>query len=71
MLVNWKSPNTIIALALIAFGMGIFLYALIAGLGGAQAVFLILGYVAGWISSVVLFFYRKSPPKQPPPGGGA
>jgi len=62
--IDWKSPNTIIALALIAFSFFVFLLVLFRGLGGDNAVFAILGYIAGWISSVVLFFFRKAPPKE-------
>lgn len=62
--VDWKSPNTIIALAFIALATFIFLFVLFTGRGGDNAVFAILGYIAGWISSIVLFFFRKSPPEK-------
>jgi amino acid transporter len=60
---DWKSPNAIIALAFIVFAFFVFGFVLFQRLGGDNAVFAILGYIAGWVSSIVLFFYRKSPPK--------
>jgi hypothetical protein len=60
-MIDWKSPNTVIALAFIALTFFIFLMALFKGMGGEQAVFLILGYIAGWCGSIVLFFFRKRP----------
>ena len=62
-MIGWKTPNAVIAGLLILFSFVVFLLVLFKGLGGEQAVFLILGYVGGWVSSIVLFFYRKSPPK--------
>ena len=62
-MLGWNTPNALIAGLLILFAIAVFLLVLLKGLGGEQAVFLILGYVGGWVSSIVLFFYRKSPPK--------
>lgn len=63
-MVDWKSPQAIIAMAFILFTFVVFFLVLVKGLGGEQAIFLILGYIAGWISSIVLFFFRKRPPKE-------
>ncbi len=53
--------NHIIATLTILLSFGI-LYAIIfSGLGGNEAVFSILGYLAGWISSIILFYFRKKP----------
>lgn len=60
-MLDWKSPNTVIALAFITLAIFIFLLVLFKGLGGEQAVFLILGYIGGWVSSIVYFFFRKKP----------
>jgi len=63
MLVGWKSINAVLACMMVLFSFGVFLLILLRGLGGNEAVFAILGYIAGWISSVVMFFYRRSPQK--------
>ena len=60
-MLDWKSPNTIIAFGFIAFAIVVFLLVLFKGLGGNEAIFLILGYIGGWINSIVLFFFRKKP----------
>jgi len=62
MVVKLKSVNGLIAVLLIVVTAAVFLVVLLRGLGGNEAVFLILGYLAGWLNSVVLFFFRKSPP---------
>jgi hypothetical protein len=63
MKIDWKSPNAVLALLLILLGFGLMYLILFNGLGGNEAVFAILGYIAGWLSSIVLFFFRRSPKK--------
>ena len=60
-MVDWKSPNFFLALLFLIGVFGIFLMVLGERLGGDNAVFAILGYLAGWMTSIVLFFYRKKP----------
>ena len=57
------TANHIIAILLILPAWGLMYVVLLKGLGGAEALFAILGYVAGWISAVVLFFFRKAKPE--------
>lgn len=59
------TANHIIAILLILPAWGMFYLILLKGLGGPEAVFALLGYVAGWISAVVLFFFRKAPKDKP------
>jgi hypothetical protein len=63
MKIDWKSPNAILALILIMLGFGLLYLVLFRGLGGNEAVFAILGYLAGWLNSIILFFYRRAPNK--------
>lgn len=60
-MIKLKSINGLIAVIMIALGIAVLLLILLKGLGGEQAVFLILGYVGGWVSSIVYFFFRKPP----------
>lgn len=63
---NKVTANHIIAILIIVPAWGMFYLILLKGLGGSEAVFGILGYVAGWVSAVVLFFFRRAPkPKTP------
>ena len=57
------TANHIVAILLILPAWGLMYVVLLKGLGGSEAVFAILGYVAGWISAVVLFFFRKAKPE--------
>jgi len=61
--ISWKSPNAIIGSALVLFGFVLFLVVILLGIGGTEALFAILGYVAAWVQMVVIFFFRKSPPE--------
>jgi len=72
---NWwnkVTANHVIAVLLILPAWGLLYLIVMRGIGGPEAVFAILGYVAGWISAVVLFFFRKAPkpktvePPKPP-----
>jgi len=49
----------ILAMLMLVFTFGLFYIIIIKGTGGNEAVFAILGYVAGWVSSVILFLYPK------------
>jgi hypothetical protein len=59
---DWKSPNAIIALVFIIFTLGLFALIVWKGLGGNEALFLIIGHTAAWIEIIVYFFFRKKPP---------
>ena len=61
-MVDWKSPNWILALVLIISTLALFSLIVIAGLGGDNALFLIIGHTAAWVEIVVIFFFRKAPP---------
>lgn len=61
-MVNLKSPNFLIATMMMLMTFVILLVVLLKELGGSEAVFAILGYLTGWVSSIVLFFFRKAPP---------
>ena len=61
MQIDKSSPNFVLAIILVLLGFGLLYIVLLKGLGGNEAVFAILGYLAGWLSSIVLFFYRRAP----------
>ncbi len=61
---DWKSPNAIIALVFIVFTLGLFALIVWKGLGGNEALFLIIGHTAAWIEIIVYFFFRKKPPAE-------
>lgn len=63
-MVDWKSPNIIIALVFIIFTLLLFTVIVVDRLGGDQALFLIIGHAAAWVEMVAIFFFRKSPPTQ-------
>lgn len=62
MKVTWRDPNTTVFLIIIVGAFGLFFVIVLNKFGGDQALFSILGYVAGWASAVSVFFTRKSPP---------
>lgn len=60
-MLNWKSPNAIIALSLIAFAFVIFSIVVFQRMGGDTILGVIVGHIAAWIEIVVVFFFRKKP----------
>jgi hypothetical protein len=54
--VNYWLAFIIIVATFLLFGAIIF-----TGVGGENALFAILGYVAGWATAVVIFFFRTAP----------
>lgn len=64
-MIDWKSPNLIIALVFIIATLCIFAYVIEKRLGGDQALFLIIGHTAAWVEMIAIFFFRKAPPAAP------
>jgi len=64
---SWKSPNIILGMLLLIFTFGLFTFIVYNRLGGDQALFLILGYVAAWAEILIIFLWRKKPPEDKPP----
>lgn len=60
-MVKLKSINGLVAINIILMAWSILFLVLLKGLGGEQAIFLIIGYIGGWMSSLVYFFFRKPP----------
>ncbi len=60
-MLNWKSPNAIIALSLIAFAFVIFTIVIFQRMGGDTVLGVIIGHIAAWVEMVVIFFFRKKP----------
>ncbi len=60
-MLNWKSPNAIIALSLIAFAFVIFTIVIFKRMGGDTVLGVIIGHIAAWVEMVVIFFFRKKP----------
>ena len=60
-MIKLKSINGLVTILYVVFGLAIFLIIILKGLGGNEALFAILGYVAGWLSAIVAFFHRKPP----------
>ncbi len=60
-MLNWKSPNAIIALSLIAFAFVIFTIVIFQRMGGDTVLGVIIGHIAAWTEMVVVFFFRKKP----------
>jgi len=63
-MVNWKSPNILLALVFVTFTLALFGVIVGLRLGGDQALFLIIGHTAAWVEMVAIFFFRKAPPKE-------
>lgn len=63
-MVDWKSPNLWLALAIIAAALAIFAFVIEQRLGGDQALFLLIGHIAAWVEIIVIFFFRKAPPTE-------
>lgn len=61
-MVDWKSPNMILALVFVIATLALFAFVVGLRLGGDQALFLIIGHTAAWVEMVAIFFFRKSPP---------
>ncbi len=55
------NENLVIALVFTLSTIALMWTILLKGLGGDNAVFAILGYSAGWMSSIILFYFRKRP----------
>ena len=60
-----KTIDRITATHLLAFliaisTVGLFYVIILKGIGGSEALFAILGYVAGWMSSIVIYLYPKN-----------
>jgi hypothetical protein len=64
-MVDWKSPNIVLALVFILSTLCIFAFVIEQRLGGDQALFLIIGHTAAWVEMIAIFFFRKSPPTEP------
>lgn len=64
MKLDWKTPNTIIALVFVAFTLIMFALIVSMRLGGERALFLIIGHTAAWVEIIVIFFFRKKPPSE-------
>lgn len=64
-MVDWKSPNIVLALVFVIVTLVLFAFIVESGLGGSQALFLIIGHTAAWVEMVAIFFFRKSPPTAP------
>lgn len=63
-MIDWKSPNMVLALVIVLATLALFALVVGAGLGGDNALFLIIGHTAAWVEIVVIFFFRKAPPTQ-------
>ncbi len=57
---NWNM-NAALALVIIILAFAIVGYIVVAGAGGSEALFLIIGNISGWCGSVVLYYFRKKP----------
>ncbi len=55
--------NSILALLCISFTLFLFATVVTQELGGNEALFAILGYVAAWAEMIVIFYFRKAPAK--------
>lgn len=63
-MIKLMSINGMIAIAFIVFGMVIMGLIVLTNRGGNEALFAILGFIGGWLNSIVLFFFRKPPTKK-------
>lgn len=63
-MVDWKSPNIVLALVFVLATLVLFAFIIESRLGGDQALFLIIGHTAAWVEMIVIFFFRKSPPTE-------
>ncbi len=66
--ISWKSPNAILGTLLLLFTFSLFMIVVLKGLGGPEALFLIIGHVAAWAEILVIFLWRKKPPESKPEG---
>jgi len=53
--------NTILALLVIASAVILFSSIVFMGIGGEEALFLIIGYIAAWAQMIVIHYFRKKP----------
>jgi len=65
---SWKSPNAILGAVLLIFTFSLFMIVVWKGLGGPEALFLIIGHVAAWAEILIIFLWRKKPPENKPEG---
>lgn len=63
-MIDWKSPNMVLALVIVLATLALFALVVGVGLGGDNALFLIIGHTAAWVEIIVIFFFRKAPPGQ-------
>ena len=65
-----KRMNAILGSLLLIFTFTLFMIIVLKGLGGPEALFLIVGHVAAWAEILIIFLWRKKPPEDKPPAPG-
>ena len=63
--------NFVLALIFVLFTMALLFIIVWRGLGGDEALFLIIGHTAAWVEMIVIFYFRKKPPEPKPPEPGS
>ncbi len=58
-----NKSNAILGALLFVFTFALFMIIVLKGLGGDQALFLIIGHVAAWAEVLVIYLWRKKPPE--------
>lgn len=53
--------NTILAIIFVVATFLLFAFIIYTGLGGSEALFLIIGHTAAWVEIIVIFYFRKKP----------
>lgn len=62
--------NGTLAVMILLLTGALFAAIILMGIGGQEALFLIIGYLAAWSQMVVVYYFRKKPTEKESNGGG-
>lgn len=66
--IKWLDKATtqsILAFIFVLFALVIFAFIVFREIGGDNALFLVIGYIAAWAQMVAIYYFRKKPPQPP------
>jgi len=53
--------NTVLAIIFVVATFLLFGFVIYTGLGGKEALFLIIGHTTAWVEMIAIFYFRKKP----------